>query len=631
MFRVAVDPPVFPFYCRFMLRPRVAMETERCSLVSNRNFAEMHEKNDYNPNIFSKSCQEKPILTQNAHDILDWLCRLYSNLVQCPLEEAKTITGTSLMLRDANGYLYKHIPESNTREFKFYFGVFLSFISTEAFSVIKRIHLRTEHQCTAGTDYSEGSSQISDANPYLIPQNTPDNKFTDLLEEPAGKVGSFWDIGNYYEKLRKNATLNREHAGKCLSKTNGGYNAILSENSNLQEGKASSSLHYRKGITAHLTEQFSSLPQLENFFLKCIQCLKELHPEHKCENLDCYVAALSYLRQFDFIPDFYGRCSASQEKQISGHKSDWNLIHNDHDSNGVKLLQMANLFHTYDRPAILDVKLGSGYLGQHPCEPGFVERQQYSGVSLEDRYEITKQWRICKKNMRKKLNFMDSCAAVEKIGPADLGSSKEFASMQPPEFQRLLKSWRQEEVSGKTTQKILGFRICGFNFTDEFGQKQRLATHQGMEISAEDAEMWIRRFFRGSRLVAQGIFSKVLLLRQWLANQRYFHFYATSIAIGYDEVFPPKFDARWLDFAHSIPRSSQRAFPPMSDLSNQAADVNKSILLGLDNLITIFKKIMWDAPLRCLDSSCSYGSHSLLTNKPAYKKEDDMQAQKTNI
>ncbi|KAL7067138.1 hypothetical protein ACR3K2_24540 [Cryptosporidium serpentis] len=241
----------------------------------------------------------------------------------------------------------------------------------------------------------------------------------------------------------------------------------------------------------------------------------------------------------------------------------------------------------YKHPHILDLKLGTSWIGQMEGEPAFKARQLLFEMfpKKEDRkLEIEKrllekiqkkedkpnlnisnnyksiypfnleisdeeyQWKLCtqkscilkrifelihriyKKNIKSDIIFRDS-----NLSNYNIQNDNSYYSLVSPasanihDLRYLLKSYKQQLTVETTCQHEIGIRIQGLIGNDKFVTRQ-----QGKELSAIKTKQTIENFLSMSPQLCRLAIRKLQILKTWLLTQTKFKLIATSIVLVFD-------------------------------------------------------------------------------------------------
>jgi len=237
------------------------------------------------------------------------------------------------------------------------------------------------------------------------------------------------------------------------------------------------------------------------------------------------------------------------------------------DDRALPSIKLEDFTFGYDRPAIADLKLGSGWLGCHPGDPAFMARVACASKDLAEREALVARWLAMKKQMKRELSLEELLR--EAVGvPLRLGlTSGGGEPLCRADAFALIKSWRQEQVSKSTTQWTMGLSVGGMLFADELGGMQ-VSRSEGKDLTDGELVDLLLRFLRDNGDLAIALLDKLVKLKEWFAHQWCYRFYATSIVMVYDQLQPSRCDLRWLDFAHAIRLTSRGS--PLSQQSSSA-------------------------------------------------------------
>ncbi|EEA05291.1 uncharacterized protein CMU_022960 [Cryptosporidium muris RN66] len=242
----------------------------------------------------------------------------------------------------------------------------------------------------------------------------------------------------------------------------------------------------------------------------------------------------------------------------------------------------------YKHPHILDLKLGTSWIGQMEGEPAFKARQllfemfpkkedrkleiekrllekiqekeeSKSNLNISNNYksiypfnlEISDeeyQWKLCtqkscilkrisglihriyKRNIKSDIIFRDS-----NLSNYNIQNDNSYYSLVSPasanihDLRYLLKSYKQQLTIETTCQHEIGIRIQGLIGNDKFVTRQ-----QGKELSAVKTKQTIENFLSMSPQLCRLAIRKLQILKTWLLTQTNFKLIATSIVLVFD-------------------------------------------------------------------------------------------------
>ncbi|OII77263.1 hypothetical protein cand_019730 [Cryptosporidium andersoni] len=270
----------------------------------------------------------------------------------------------------------------------------------------------------------------------------------------------------------------------------------------------------------------------------------------------------------------------------------------------------------YKHPHILDLKVGTSWIGQMEGEPAFKARQLLLEMfpKKEDRkLEIEKrllekiqkkeekisdeeyQWklypqkscilkrisglihRIYKRNIKSDIIFRDSNSSNYNIqNDNSYYSLVSPASANIHDLRYLLKSYKQQLTIETTCQHEIGIRIQGLIGNDKFVTRQ-----QGKELSAIKTKQTIENFLSMSPQLCKLAIRKLQILKTWLLTQTNFKLIATSIVLVFDSSDIEKCDVRWLDFTHALKRNN-----------SYSNNFNQGLVLGIDSVLDIANRVL---------------------------------------
>ncbi|CAD2108427.1 hypothetical protein YYG_01293 [Plasmodium vinckei petteri] len=286
----------------------------------------------------------------------------------------------------------------------------------------------------------------------------------------------------------------------------------------------------------------------------------------------------------------------------------------------------------YDDQHLLDLKLGYNSIKDNDIFFNKELLRESESIDWDSRENYIKKWSKMKKDIRKIYkNNIDQY--IIQITAKDLNLPEQFYKYNSNEIYFLLKSWKQEMSSLKTTQRTLGFRICAFiyyikyanlltteeiddlynkvlksynnssNITqngklkkynekkieinecyDKLNHVLKISREYGMRLHDELVLYFLEIFLKN---IANIILPKLVKLKIWLENQSLYTFCSTSILIIYDKNNPSSCDMRWIDFTYSFENFN---YYKNDNPINQK--FNSDIIFGINNLIKICKNII---------------------------------------
>ncbi|CRH00517.1 kinase, putative [Plasmodium relictum] len=335
------------------------------------------------------------------------------------------------------------------------------------------------------------------------------------------------------------------------------------------------------------------------------------------------------------------KCKSEKESKNKGEEQ-WkvgnysNLVNENIDNVhlALKLKKVCNKVRYFDQH-ILDLKLGYNTLKDNDLS--FNEELLKASELLDwnEKEKYVKKWSKMKKKIR---NFYTNTSDqhIIHISSKDLDLPSYFDKYDSNEIYCILKSWKQNVTSLKTTQKTLGFRICSLIYymnyenilEDEnvkrfysdfilkkniiernerceteklktYAEKKKLEIKEcyedinkrlkinrklGLKLSEEQVLYFLTIFLKN---VVYIILPKLLNLKLWLEEQSLYYFCSTSLLIIYDKKKPFSCDIKWIDFTYS--------FENLNYLKKRKKErINLDILFGLNNLIKLCKTIFFN-------------------------------------
>ncbi|CAJ0576831.1 unnamed protein product, partial [Mesorhabditis spiculigera] len=137
----------------------------------------------------------------------------------------------------------------------------------------------------------------------------------------------------------------------------------------------------------------------------------------------------------------------------------------------------------------------------------------------------------------------------------------------------------KSETEKYPPQRSLGFRILGYRLHKEDGTVEIKDRDWGKSKDETNIGQALYEFFQCRPEAVPHILRKATLFREWFAQQRIFHFFASSLLFIFetDPAQPVNPDVRMIDFGHVYP-------------ANEMVDENYTH--GLDNLISLFEEML---------------------------------------
>ncbi|CAD2094929.1 kinase, putative [Plasmodium vinckei brucechwatti] len=525
------------------------------------------------------------------------------------------LTGTSIMLSDKNEkYIYKIIPFFKNGESKFYMNSIRSY---------NKMY---------GTFQNENTQFVNDQT-YSF--------YVNMLEKMNIKMGEnlFEDIQNANKNYEQNInTINFYDESKKI-KIKNDSSVIL------------------KYISDSIEKENSFLHKLSNVYDS---------DEKKDNNILAFLIKEKLIPKcYDIVPVYQCRENKMDDKQtneyfcnshemeqsdsriLSNTSEKWKIFMDNEimknenkivDSGemgrmhlALKLKRICNKI-KYDDQHLLDLKLGYNSIKDNDIYFNKELLRESESIDWDSRENYIKKWSKMKKDIRKIYkNNIDQY--IIQITAKDLNLPEQFYKYNSNEIYFLLKSWKQEMSSLKTTQRTLGFRICAFIYyikyanlltTEEiddlynkvlksysnssnntqngklkkYNEKKieinecydklnhvlKISREYGMRLHDELVLYFLEIFLKN---VANIILPKLVKLKIWLENQSLYTFCSTSILIIYDKNNPSSCDMRWIDFTYSFENFNY--FKNDNPINKK---FNSDIIFGINNLIKICKNII---------------------------------------
>ncbi|GBE59446.1 hypothetical protein, conserved [Babesia ovata] len=203
-------------------------------------------------------------------------------------------------------------------------------------------------------------------------------------------------------------------------------------------------------------------------------------------------------------------------------------------------IKLENLLHGYERPAVIDIKLGIH---------NTLDNEQYGGLDAATRAACVKRWQDLKTTHKLEHMCTSSTKRLYNISAEDLGMGPPFSDMEPTELHSLLKSWRQKIVASQTPEVELGFRVCSIYIAKDDGVLE-VSASQAKLLKQEDTVNILHTALSSIPEVRQRMVDALVGLRDWVAMQDLLSFAATSLLITYDQKEPTRCRVKWVDFTH---------------------------------------------------------------------------------
>ncbi|CDR96495.1 hypothetical protein, conserved [Babesia bigemina] len=324
-------------------------------------------------------------------------------------------------------------------------------------------------------------------------------------------------------------------------------------------------------------------------------CLINGYPAHGNTVLyECLKGALKSpgrLAQMGVLPAFSGVVKVVEEEYDASENEDAN----DHcsivkyfEGEGIPGVQktvftsikLENLLHGYEKPAVIDIKLGIH---------NKLDNEPYGGVDLATRAACVKRWQDLKTSYKLGHTSTSSTKRLYNISAEDLGLGAPFTDMEPTEFHSLLKSWRQKLVASQTPEDELGFRICSICIAKDDGMLE-VSASQAKLLTTEDTTNILHMYVVTKHVdmlsralgsipeVRQRVIDALIGIRDWVAMQDLLSFAATSLLITYDQSAPTRCRVKWVDFTH-VESIRHSRFPVLPGPS--------SMIKGIEGLIAL--------------------------------------------
>ncbi|KAF7459118.1 Inositol polyphosphate kinase family protein [Cryptosporidium felis] len=213
-------------------------------------------------------------------------------------------------------------------------------------------------------------------------------------------------------------------------------------------------------------------------------------------------------------------------------------------------IEMKNFLNGYCEPSIIDLKLGTSWLGELKCDSIYLTGNIFSKIFVDDRNS-------------EEVNAFHSkmMNAIEK---------DEMMNDMLMKSKGLLKSNKQKKIIINSCQREIGIRIQGL-----IGDKIFVSRQRGKELTSNETMNYISEFFVNSPKLATLTKKKVPVLISWLKKQVKYRFIATSLVMVFDRLDREKCDIRWLDFTHAIKQPNEIT----------GVEVNNGVIKGLKNVL----------------------------------------------
>ncbi|SCQ16516.1 kinase, putative [Plasmodium ovale] len=284
---------------------------------------------------------------------------------------------------------------------------------------------------------------------------------------------------------------------------------------------------------------------------------------------------------------------------------------------------------------ILDLKLGYYSLRNNDKKFNKELLKESEMIDWYEKERCVKKWSEMKKKMRKE-NLDMSDKHITYITPEDLNLPYSFHKYNSKDIYCLLKSWKQEITSLKTTQRTLGFRICALiyytkcvnmlkdEYINEFYQnhilnnevvylheltqeerkkiyskrekvtlkdcydseKKRLRIGRDIGLNLSEAQVLYFLVLFLKKIV-HIVLPKLMNLKMWLEEQTVYSFCSTSLLIIYDKKNTSFCDVKWIDFTYSF----ENEHCVEEKMGKQKRKLNADILFGINNLIKLCKTV----------------------------------------
>ncbi|SCN61029.1 kinase, putative [Plasmodium chabaudi adami] len=530
------------------------------------------------------------------------------------------LTGTSIMLCDKNEkYIYKIIPFFKNGESKFYMNA-----------------IRSYNQMY-GT-FQNKNTQFANDEYYSF--------YVNMLEKMNSRMGEnlFEGIQNANKNYEKNInTVKFYGASKKIKIKNDSSASTKYVNDNTE--KENSFLH-------KLSNAYDSEERKDNNMLaflvkeKLIPKCYDIVPVYQCRENKIDNPPMGNKQTNEYF------CNSHEKNQLdspilSNPSEKWKIfmgnknMKNDNkivDSNELDRMQLALKLKRicskikYDDQHLIDLKLGYNSIKDNDIFFNKELIRESESIDWDSRENYIKRWSKMKKDIRKIYkNNIDQY--IIQVTAKDLNLPEQFYKYNSNEIYFLLKSWKQEMSSLKTTQRTLGFRICAFIYyikyanlltTEEiddlynkvlksynnssnttqngklkkYNEKKieinecydklnhvlKISREYGMKLHDELVLYFLEIFLKN---IVNIILPKLIKLKIWLENQSLYTFCSTSILIIYDKNNPSSCDMRWIDFTYSF--ENFNSFKNDNPINKK---FNLDIIFGINNLIKICKNII---------------------------------------
>ncbi|KAK2196073.1 bifunctional Inositol polyphosphate kinase/Inositol polyphosphate kinase superfamily [Babesia duncani] len=205
-----------------------------------------------------------------------------------------------------------------------------------------------------------------------------------------------------------------------------------------------------------------------------------------------HLANVTYLADHNLIPKFEGVVNIIHN--VSGNTASW-LESKNISNDGVMAIKLEKLDFGYEKPAIIDIKLGPH-------------------------------------------NVLDTY----------LGLGAPFTNWDSVALNALLKSWRQQQVSVETTEDDIGFRISSVFIPED--EPICIDSVQAKTFTVANTFDTLQCVFKGRHVVCKMTIECLKKIRNWVLQQDGFSIVASSLLITFDFKNQHICNTRWVDFTH---------------------------------------------------------------------------------
>ncbi|VEV57271.1 kinase, putative [Plasmodium vinckei vinckei] len=523
------------------------------------------------------------------------------------------LTGTSIMLSDKNEkYIYKIIPFFKNGESKFYINAIRSYNNVY------------------GT-FQNGKTQFINDQNYSFYVNMCENLFEGIKNGDTNYEKNIDTVNLYGSskklKIKNDSSVSPKYINDNVEKENSFLHKLSNANDNGERKD--------NNMLAFLIK--------EKLIPKCY----DIVPVYQCKENKIDDPQMGGKETNEYFCNS-DKIEQSDSPILSNASEKWKIfMDNEMIKNENKIVSSSEMgrMHLalklkricskikYNNQHLLDLKLGYNSIKDNDIFFNKELLRESESIDWDSRESYIKKWSKMKKDIRKKYkNNIDQY--IIQITAKDLNLPEQFYKYNSNEIYFLLKSWKQEMSSLKTTQRSLGFRICAFiyyikyanlltteeidnlynkvltsynnssNNTSQNGKVKKdnekkieinecydklnnvlkISREYGMRLHDELVLYFLEIFLKN---IANIILPKLVKLKIWLENQTLYTFCSTSILIIYDKNNPSSCDMRWIDFTYSFEN-----FNYFKNDNSINKKFNLDIIFGINNLIKICKNII---------------------------------------